>query len=62
MYELILCIGISVMGCGNYHAIPVETKAECIELLREIRFQEKGKNQTGEDTTDSMAYCRPLNR
>lgn len=47
------------MGCGAAQSMPVETKQECFELLREIRFQEKGKNSTGEDTTDSLAYCKP---
>ncbi len=59
MYELILCIGISVMGCGNYHSTGFETKEDCFEALREIRFQERGTQSTGEDTTDSLAYCRP---
>lgn len=59
MYELFMCIGISVMGCGHSMVTIFENKAECIEVLREVKFQERGKERTGEDTTDSLAYCRP---
>lgn len=59
MYELFLCIGISVMGCGSIHVTKFETKQECFEALNQIRFQEKGKLSTGEDPTESLAYCRP---
>lgn len=59
LYELFVCIGVSVMGCGNAHIVPVQSKEECFEILREMRIQERGKNSTGEDTTDSLAYCRP---
>lgn len=62
MYELFLCIGISVLGCGGVQVHQVESKAECLELLREVKFQRKGEMVTGEDTTEVMAYCRPSRR
>lgn len=61
MWVLIICIGVSVMGCGGMPSAEFEKKEDCYEALREIRFQERGKLQTGEDATDSLAYCMPKN-
>lgn len=62
MWVLSICIGLSVMGCGAAPKAVFENKEDCFEALQQIRFQERGKLQTGEDATDSIAFCLPARK
>ena len=58
MYVLIICAGISMMGCGVISETPPMPKEDCFAALAAIRFD---VDNPGNSRRSAYAYCTPVN-
>lgn len=55
MWTLVICAGISAMGCGVIHTAPFASQEGCERALAAVVFHAPN---TGDLGRSGMAYCR----
>lgn len=53
IWQLVICIGVTAMGCGDTHISKMPDKMTCFEALKEMRVNRN------EGDRSVVAYCRP---
>lgn len=55
MWTLVICAGISAMGCGVMHTAPFPSQDECERALSAVVFHAP---KNGDNGRSGFAYCR----
>ncbi|NKW80301.1 hypothetical protein HGG72_08100 [Ochrobactrum pecoris] len=58
MYVLVICAGISAMGCGVYERSEPMTQTDCYGALEALRFD---VDASGDTRRSAYALCKPVN-